>query len=308
MVGAHRPAVLAVRHQVDHARGRAAHLEGLAVPFDAQDLRAVRRVRVPAPERLEHGGLGAVRRTDHRPAVPDVETGVVTIVGAEAPELLPALEREIPHVTRVAASVLALRARVPHFEAHRPLGLEDHLVRHAAPVGVCDERHPALGGDVRGGGGEIRERLVVVGLDRAPVRAVAARILGDVGDADREDLDVVVHADAGVGGELGAGDHGDVLGRRDVRERPVIGDRAHVEAHPLVVAHMGVGLELAVGPAGVGVQGGLQPDPVDVEREPVRHARCLSPRAARTVAVRGGRYRAAERARKDARALTATAG
>ena len=97
------------------------------------------------------------------------------------------------------------------------------------------------------------------------------RILRDVRDADRQDLHVVVHARAGVGRELGAGDHEESRRRRNVRERPVVRDRADVEAHPLVVAHVGVGLEIAVGAAGVVVEGSLQPDPVHVEREPVRH-------------------------------------
>jgi len=53
-----------------------------------------------------------------------------------------------------------------------------------------DERHPPLVGDAQGRRGEIGERLVVIGIDGAPPRAVAARVIGDVGDPDREDLTV----------------------------------------------------------------------------------------------------------------------
>ena len=148
-------------------------------------------------------------------------------------------------------------------------------MRHAAPVGMRDERHAALGGDVRRRRRQVRERLVVVGIDRPPPRPVPAGILGDVGDADREDLDVVVHARAGVGRELRARDHQEVLRGGLLRERPVVGDRARVESHPFVVTHVRLRLELPVGAPGVGVQGRLQPDALDVEREPVRHPMLL---------------------------------
>ena len=93
-----------------------------------------------------------------------------------------------------------------------------------------------------------------------------------------------------------------------VRERPVVGDRADVEAHPLVVADVGVGLELAVGAPACGCAGrAFSQTPSTSNGFPSVIGRFLSDPSAGRRRPGGGRYRARRTAHKRQRALTATA-
>jgi len=72
----------------------------------------------------------------------------------------------------------------------------------------------------------------------------------------------VVLGPSGLGVQLGGGDDEELPGRALVGPDPVIGDREHVEARPLVVAYQHVGRQLSVGIRGVRMERAAEPDAV----------------------------------------------
>ena len=163
-----------------------------------------------------------------------------------ASTLLPQLVGQPVAVGKLAAAVVQLDPG--------QAGRVQHVVGgEAAPVGVGEERHPALLPDPG--------RAV---LDRGEVLAA----LGQQADADRQHLGLLQLLLGNACGQLAGGDHRHpvVLVGGGV---PVVGDRQHVEAGSGVVVDQPLRRRVAVGVGRVRVQ--LAAQPAAGPREGVGH-------------------------------------
>ena len=187
-----------------------------------------------------------------------VEAGVVGVVAGDGQAGVPGIEQHVPVHGREATAALDLAARVVDLDAHDCRQTGDDVHRHVRPVGMRDVGDAAVLGHERHRVGQIGVGVVVLRLDVEPaIEAVDEHV-----DPD---------ARLGTAGELDPGHEHDPVPRRRPGDCPTVGDCERGPLGPLVVVDERLGLELAVGAGGVGVQRTAQPGAVCLER--VRHRR-----------------------------------
>ncbi len=234
-----------------HGQGRAAaDGDGVVRHLDGRDLGAGRAVEGAAAQGVEHRLAALLHRPHHRPREAAVVARVVRVVGGEPEQPVPALERLVPLLRRIAPAELELAACVPDLHPDEALARLPLLRPQPAPVRVRDVWDAAVAGDPVHHLLERRE--LVIRDDRVGL------------DAESEHVGVVL-LPAAPGVQLGGRDDEQLPRRTLVRPHPVIGDREDVVPGPFVVAGQQIGGQFAVRVRRVGVQGAPKPDSIPFE-------------------------------------------